>query len=100
MIILTKLNFQEDLKNILNKPNKTIRSLLKLQNNLPRVSLLAVFKSFAYYGDVIYDQSYNHTFHEKIKLIQQNAALAIASAISFCREKLYQELGMESIQLR
>ena len=36
MIFDTKLNFQEHLKNILNKVNKTIGLLRKLQNILPR----------------------------------------------------------------
>ena len=36
MILNTKLNFQEHLKNILFKVNKTIGLLQKLQNILPR----------------------------------------------------------------
>ena len=35
MILDTKLSFQERLKNILNKVNKIIGILLKLQNILP-----------------------------------------------------------------
>ena len=60
MILDTKLNFQEHIKNILTKVNKTIGLLQKLQNIFPRRSL-AIFKSFVRphidYGDVIYDQS-------------------------------------------
>ena len=81
MILDTKLNFQEHIKNILTKVNKTIGLLRKLENILPRRSLLAIFKSFVKlyldYGDVIYDPSYNNTFHQKMKSIQYNAALAI-----------------------
>ena len=40
MILDTKLNFQEDLTNILNKVNKTIGLLRKLQSILPRGLLL------------------------------------------------------------
>ena len=103
MILDTKLNFQEHVKNILTKVNKTIGLLRKLQNILPRESSLTIFKSFVRphldYGDVIYDQSYNNTFHQKMESIQYNAALAIAGAIrGSSREKLYQELGLESLQ--
>ena len=81
MILDTKLNFQEHIKNILTKANKTIGLLRKLENILPRRSLLAIFKSFVKlyldYGDVIYDPSYYNTFHQKMKSIQYNAALAI-----------------------
>ena len=73
MILDTKLNFQEHIKNILTKVNKTIGLLRKLQNILPRGSLLTIFKSFVRpyldHGDVIYDQSYNNTFHQKIESI-------------------------------
>ena len=58
MILDNKLNFQEHLKNILHKVNKTIGLLRKLQRILPREQLLAIYKSFVRphldYGDVIY----------------------------------------------
>ena len=105
MILDAKLNFQEQIKNLLTKVNKIIGLLRKLQNILPRGSLLTIFKSFLRphldYGDVIYDQSFKNTFHQKINSIQYNAALAITGAIrGSSREKLYQELGLESLQQR
>ena len=105
MILDAKLDFQENIKNILTKINKTTGLLRKLQNILPRESLLTISKSFVRphldYGDVIYDQSYNNTFHQKMESIQYNAALAITGAIrGSSREKLYQELGLESLQQR
>ena len=105
MILDTKLNFQEHINYILTKVSKTIGLLGKLQNILPRESLLTIFKSFVRphldYGDVIYDQSYNNTFYQKMESIQYNAALAIAGAIRVSsRENLYQELGLESLQQR
>ena len=73
------------MKTILNKVNKTIGFLRKLQNILPRSALLAICKSFIRphldYGDIIYDQAYNASFHQKIKLLQYNACLAITGAI-------------------
>ena len=89
----------------MNKVNKTIGLLRKLQNTLPRKPLLTVYKSFVRshldYGDVIYDQHYNNSFHQKLESIKYNAALAITGAIrGSSREKLYQELGLESLKQR
>ena len=53
------------------------------------------------YGDIIYDPAYNASFHQKLELLQYNACLAITAAIrDTSREKLYEELGLESLQLR
>ena len=105
MILDTKLNFQEHLKIILNKVNKTIALLRKLQNILPRGPLLTIHKSFIRphldYGDVIYDQHYNNSFHQKLESIQYNAALVLTGAISGSSgEKLRQELRSKSLQQR
>ena len=93
------------MKIILNKVNKTIGLLRKLQNVLPRSALLTIYKSFIRphldYGDIIYDQAYNASFHQKLELLQYNACLAITGAIrGTSREKLYEELGLEFLQLR
>ena len=41
------------------------------------------------------------SFHHKLESIQYNACLAITGAIrGTSKEKLYQELGLESLQLR
>ena len=51
------------------------------------------------YIHVIYDQSYNITFHQKMESIQYNTTLAITGAIRISsKEKLYQELSLESLQ--
>ena len=53
----------------------------------------------AVYGDITYDQTFNMSFQQKVETIQYNAALAITGAIrSFFMEKLYQELGLETLQ--
>ena len=68
MILDDKLNFGEHLKHIADKVNKSIGLLRKLQNLLPRRSLVAIYKSFIRpyidYGDVIVDQTYNKSLHE------------------------------------
>ena len=102
MILDTNLNFQEHIKNLLTKVNQAIEFLRKLQNILPWGSLPTILvKPHLDYGDVIYDQSFNNTFHQKMESIQYNAALAITGAIrGSSREKLYQEQGLESLQQR
>ena len=71
--------------------------LRKLQNNLPRALLGTIYKFD--YGDILYDQTFNNYFHEKLELIQYNAALAITGTIrGSSREKLYQALGFEFLQ--
>ena len=64
---------------------------------------MTIYKSFArshlYYGDIIYDQTFNESFHQRIESIQYNAAIAITGAIrGTSSEKLYQELGLESLR--
>ena len=53
------------------------------------------------YGDIIYDKTYNSSFHQNLEKIQYNSALAITGAIrGTSKEKLYQELGLESLEKR
>ena len=97
MILGTKLSFQEHLKIILYKVNKTNGLIQNLQNILPRGPLLIMCKSFVRphldYGDV------SNYFHQKLESIHYNAALAITGALRYSsRKKLYQELGLESLQ--
>ena len=97
------LTFDEHLTNVSNKISKTLGLLRKLQNILPRPALLTITKCFVRphldYGDIIYDQAYNLSFHQKLESIQYNDALALTGAIrGSSREKLYQELGLESLQ--
>ena len=84
---------------------KGIGLLRKLQAISPRTSLLTIYKSFIRpdldYSDVVYDQSSNDAFSNKLETVQYNAALAITGAIKdISREKLYQELGLEYLQQR
>ena len=46
MILDTRLDFNLHLKNVQNKVSKTIGLLRKLQNTLPKTSLITIFKSF------------------------------------------------------
>ena len=80
--------------------NETVAFLRKFQNILPRSKLLTIYKCFVRthldYGDIIYDQAFNSSFHQKIESLQYNAALAITGAIrGTSREKIYQEVGLD-----
>ena len=101
MFLNTKLDFQGHLKSIFSKVNK-IRGLLhKLRNTLPRLPLLIICKSFIIphldYGDIVFDQAYNVSFHQELESIQYNSALAITGTST---EKLYNELGLETLKKR
>ena len=77
----------------------------KMNFLLPRSSLLTVCKCFirphANYGDVIYDQPNQSSLANKVESVQYNRTLAITGAIKGTSiEKLYQELGFESLKVR
>ena len=100
-----KLSFDEHIQYILIKTHKIIGMIRKLQPIIPRAALLTTYKSFLRphlnYGDVIYDRVFNESFQNKLESVQYNAALAITGAIrGSSREKLYQELGFESLKSR
>ena len=62
MILDTKLDFQEHLKDKLSKISKTIGLLRRLQKILTRAPLLTIYKPFIRphldYGDIIYTKAY------------------------------------------
>ena len=105
IILDQKLNFQEHINSILSKVNRSIGLLRKLNSVLSRSSLMTIYKSFIRphldYGDIIFDQAFNDSFHSKMESIQYKACLAITGAIQgSSKEKLYNELGLESLQSR
>ena len=104
-ILDEKLNFKEHLKEKMSKGYKGKAVLRKLQNTIPRNSLLTINKSFIGshldYGDIIYHQPNNGNFCQKIESIQYQAALAITGTIhGTSQTKLYKELGIEPIKLK
>ena len=92
-----------------NKISKAIGLLWKLHNltkastyNISTYANITRFiRPYLEYGDIIYDQASNLSFYEKLESIWCNAALDLTGAIKeSSREKLYQDLGLESLQLR
>ena len=105
LILDEKLNFKQDINNAISKINKCIAVIKKRTYSLPRKSLITIYKAFLRplidYGDIIYDQPQNESFCEKLESVQYKVALAITGAIKgFSREKIYQELGFESLNPR
>ena len=71
---------------------------------LPREALITICKAFARphldYGDSLFDQTFNASSHEKLESIQYSPCLALTGTIrGTFKQKLYQELGLESLQL-
>ena len=99
MFLDNKLDFDEPIKEVLYKTGKPVGLIRKLRNFLPRPSLLQIYKSFVRpYQD--YDV-FIGSFQQKLESIQYNAALATTGTITgTSREKIYSELGLESLQDR
>ena len=50
------------------------------------------------YADIIYDKPFNESFKRKIEMVQFKVDLMITGAIKeIPRDRLYQELGLESL---
>ena len=74
MLLDFRLDFQEHWKSLLKKVHKTVAILRKFQNVLPGPVLLTTYKCFVKthlnYGDIVYDQTFNNSFHQKIESLQ------------------------------
>ena len=102
MLLDSRLNFNEHVQSKTNKCYKTIRLIKKLSIHLPREALLRIYKSFVTpnldYGNIIFDKPNNESFKSRIESIQYKACVAIVGAIQrTSRERLYRELGLESL---
>ena len=102
---MKELNFEEHLKKVESKVNKTIGIIRKLQNVLPWSALLIIYKSFIRphldHGNIVYDKAFNESFHAKLESLEYNATLAITGAIrGSSTEKIYEKLGLESLKSR
>ena len=105
MYLDEKVNYNTHIKEKLSKVYKGIGLLRNLTNKLPRQALVTIYKEFIRphldYGDIVYDNQDNEIFINKIEKAQYDAALAITGTIrGTSREKLYAELGIESLKFR
>ena len=83
----TKLDFQDHLKDKLSKISRRIRPLLTTCKSFIRPHID--------YGNIRYGKSYNSSFHQNLEKIQYNSPHARTS-----KEKLYQQLKLESLEKR
>ena len=101
IILGNQLKFDEHIKIVSRKIRKTIGLLRKLQNFLPRAAFIKYIKLLLdtiLIMVIFFMIKCIMSFHQKL---ESNACLAITGAIrSTSKEKLYQELGLESLQLR
>ena len=72
LLALSNLNFENTLKPfwIQNYILRNIQTLRKLQKTLPKPLSITIYKSFIRpkldYGDIIHDQAYIVSFHQKL----------------------------------
>ena len=100
-----ELIFKYHINEKINKANKGNGIIRKLNNILPRSTLLKIYRSFIGphldYGDVSFDQQEKESLSSKIESVQYKASLAIIGAIKgTSQERPYQELGLESFRSR
>ena len=105
LILDKKLTFNDHIASKLTTVKKLTINLRKNYRYISRNSLVTIYKSFVRmhlaYADVIFDKASNATFSNEIEPAQHDAALAIAGIIGrTSKEKLYQELGFETIKER
>ena len=102
---LSSQSYEHHLNFVLNKVKKTIGLLRKFQQSLPKQSLITIYKSFIWphldYGDIDYGRHIYESFHKNLESIRYNAAIARTGARrGTSSEKLFQELGLESLKSR
>ena len=98
IILDSKLTLEDHNKTVLSKTNRTRELLCKLQYLLPQEALIIIYKAFVRphldYSDVLFDQAFNASSHEKLESTKYNACHSLTGTIrGTFEEKLYQELG-------
>ena len=94
--------FDRHVEEVILRANKGVGVITGLRRYLPRNSLLTIYKALIRphldYGDVVYDYPGNASFMQKLESVQYNASLAITGCFrGTSRDKLYSELGLESL---
>ena len=105
VVLDSNLDFNEHVNNKINKCNKPIGIMKKLSLTLSRNSSLTICKTFVRpildYTGIISDKSLTESFKDKLEMVLYNAALVITGAIKgTSRDRIYRELGLESLAER
>ena len=95
------MNFNERIESKVTKYNNIIELIKKLSLTLSIKNLLTIYKSFVRsnldYVHIMYD-NLHESFKSKVEMVQYIAALIINGAFKgTSRDKIYQELGFESL---
>ena len=90
---------------MLSKISEAIGLLQKFQGIFPRTYLLTIYISFGRphldYGDIIYNQTFDQSFHQSIESIQYIAVISETGAVrGTSSENFYKELGLELLRFR
>ena len=92
MLLDTKMDFQDHLRSTWNKITKSMSFLTK-------IPLLTIYKSFIRlhfdFSNIIYDETLKNSFPNMLDMMQYDAVLPMRST---SKEKIYQELGLETLQ--
>ena len=105
LLLDSKLDFNEHVKNKINKCNKSIVIMKQLSLTLSRNSLLTTNKTLVRpildYTDIINDKPLTESFKDNLEMVQYNEALVITGAFKgTSRDCIYRELGLESLAER
>ena len=117
LILDCKLTFNKHIDETISIANRGVGVIRRLYHYLPRKSMIQIYKSLydPYHKplhDIFSSEYYserassdplhnNEQFTNKIEAVQYNSALAITGCIrGTSREKLYSELGLESLSER
>ena len=97
-----RLTFDRHVEEVILRANKGVGLITLLRRYLPRNFLLNIYNALIRphldYGDVVYDFPGNASFMQKLESVQYNASLAITGCFrGTSRDKLYSELGLESL---
>ena len=100
MLLDSRLNFNKHVQSKMIKCYKIIGLIKKLSIHLPKEALLRIYKSFVR-PNLDYDKPNNESFKGRIESVQYKSCIAITGAIQgISKERLYRELGLESLRDR
>ena len=89
IILENQLKLDDHIKIVFRKISKTIGLLPKLHN----AALITIHKAFIRphldYGDILYGQAYNMSFHQKLKSIQEMHAWPLLESYEVHRKKSF-----------
>ena len=102
LLLDKRLTIDRHVEKMILRTNKGVGLITRFRRYLPRNSLLTIYKTLVRphldYGDVVYDYPGNASFMQKLESVQYNASLAITGCFrGTSRDKLYSELGLESL---